>query len=82
MLYKDNTAKLLGLEDVFIKNVYEDESSRHIEIELPRRKHPCPCCGQRQIGFMTAVCRRSKTSQPLARMYIFWAVSYDPGESF
>lgn len=45
MLYKDNTAKLLGLEDVFIKNVYEDESSCHIEIELPRRKHPCPCCG-------------------------------------
>ena len=45
MLYEDNTAKLLGLEDVFIKNVYEDESSYHIEVELPRRKHPCPCCG-------------------------------------
>lgn len=45
MLYEDNTAKLLGLEDVIIKKVWEDESSRHIEIELPRRKHKCPCCG-------------------------------------
>ena len=42
---KDNTAKLLGLEDVIIKKVCEDESSHHIELELPRRKHSCPCCG-------------------------------------
>lgn len=45
MLYEDNTAKLLGLEDVTVKKIWEDESSRHIEIELPRRKHKCPCCG-------------------------------------
>ena len=44
MLYEDNTAKLLGLEDVIIKKVWEDESSRHVEIELPRCKHKCPCC--------------------------------------
>lgn len=45
MLYEDNTAKLLGLEDVIIKKVWEDESSHHIELELPRREHSCPCCG-------------------------------------
>ena len=45
MLYEDNTAKLLGLEDVIIKKVWEDESAHHIELELPRRKHICPCCG-------------------------------------
>ena len=45
MLYEDNTAKLLGLEDVIIKKVWEDESAHHIELELPRRKHNCPCCG-------------------------------------
>ena len=45
MLYEDNTAKLLGLEDVIIKKVREDESAHHIELELPRRKHSCPCCG-------------------------------------
>ena len=45
MLYEDNTAKLLGLEDITVKKIWEDESSRHIEIELPRRKHKCPCCG-------------------------------------
>ena len=39
MLYEDNTAKLLGLEDVIIKKVLEDESAHHIELELPRRKH-------------------------------------------
>lgn len=43
MLYIDNTAKVLGFEDVIVKNVWE-ESSLHIEIELPRRKHKCPEC--------------------------------------
>lgn len=42
---KDNTAKLLGLEDVIVKNTWEDEKYRHIEIELHRRIHKCPCCG-------------------------------------
>lgn len=41
---KDNTVKLLGLEDVIVKNIWDDEESRHIEIELPRRRHSCPCC--------------------------------------
>lgn len=41
---KDNTAKILGLEDVIVKNVWSDEKYRHIEIELPRRAHKCPCC--------------------------------------
>lgn len=45
MLYEDYTAKLLGLEDIIIKKVWEDESAHHIELELPRRKHNCPCCG-------------------------------------
>lgn len=44
---KDNTVKLLGLEDVITKNIWEDEKYRHIEIELPRRIHKCPCCGAR-----------------------------------
>ena len=41
---KDNTSKLLELEDVIIKNVYENERGCCIEIELPRRKHICPHC--------------------------------------
>ena len=41
---KDNTSKLLGLEDVIVKNVYENETGCCIEIELPRQKHICPCC--------------------------------------
>jgi len=42
---KDNTAKLLGLEDVIVKKVYEEGEERHIELELSRQVHKCPCCG-------------------------------------
>lgn len=45
MLYEDNTSKLMGMEEVIIKKVDEEEGCRHIYIELPRRKHKCPCCG-------------------------------------
>ena len=37
MLYEDNTAKLLGLEDVIVKKVWEEGAEKHIEIELSRR---------------------------------------------
>ena len=45
MLYEDNTSKPLGLEDVIIKNVWDEGQEKHIEIELPRRNHACPSCG-------------------------------------
>ena len=45
MLYEDNTAKLLGLEDVIVKNVWDEGQEKHIKIELPRRRHCCSCCG-------------------------------------
>lgn len=43
---KDNTTTLLGLKDVIVKNVEETSESIHIEIELPRHPHKCPCCGK------------------------------------
>lgn len=46
MLCKDNTSKLLGIEDVNVKKVWEQSNCRHISIELPRRKHRCPMCGR------------------------------------
>ena len=45
MLMTDYTAKLLNLEDVIITNVENISDQLHISIELPRRKHVCPCCG-------------------------------------
>lgn len=45
MHYEDNTAKLLGLEDVIVKKVWDEEQEKHIMIELPRRMHVCPWCG-------------------------------------
>ena len=45
MLNQDYTSKLLNLEDVIITNVENISDQLHISIELPRRKHICPCCG-------------------------------------
>lgn len=45
MLYEDNTAKLLGLKDVIVKKVWDEGQEKHIEIELQRCRHDCPCCG-------------------------------------
>ena len=45
MLNEDYTAKLLDLEDVNITKLENYESGVHIWIELPRKKHICPCCG-------------------------------------
>ena len=45
MLMKDYTAEFLNLEDVIITNVENISDQLHISIELPRRKHVCPCCG-------------------------------------
>ncbi len=46
MLCEDNTAKLLGLEDVIVNKVWEETEYRHIEIELPRGTQSCPRCGK------------------------------------
>ena len=45
MLMKDYTAEFLNLEDVIITNVENISDQLQISIELPRRKHVCPCCG-------------------------------------
>ena len=45
MLYDNNTAKILGLKDVIVKNVESDEKDVHISLELPRKDHICPVCG-------------------------------------
>ena len=42
---KDYTSEFLNLEDVIITNVENISDQLHISIELPRRKHVCPCCG-------------------------------------
>ena len=44
MLYDDNNAILLGLKDVIIKNIEENDTTIQIHLELKRRIHKCPCC--------------------------------------
>ena len=45
MLMTDYTAEFLNLEDVIITKVENISDQLYISIELPRRKHVCPCCG-------------------------------------
>ena len=45
MLMTNYTAEFLNLEDVIITNVENISNQLHVSIELPRRKHICPCCG-------------------------------------
>jgi len=47
MLNQDYTAKLLDLEDVIVRKVEKEENELHIDIELPRKEHICPECGDR-----------------------------------
>ena len=44
MLYDYYTQKLLGLEEVLIKKVFNNTKTLSIMIELPRKNHICPCC--------------------------------------
>ena len=38
--------KVLGLQGVEIKNIENTEKEIYIEVELKRRLHRCPACGQ------------------------------------
>ena len=45
MLYNYFTEKLIGLQDVIIKNVEEIENNiTQITVEMPLAEHTCPCC--------------------------------------
>ena len=46
MLYSYITKNLIGLQDVILKNVEQDENSIYIHIQMPRKEHICPCCGK------------------------------------
>ena len=46
MLNNDYTTALLDLEEAIVKKVEKCENEVHIHIELPRKPHKCPCCGE------------------------------------
>ncbi|MBO5757915.1 MAG: transposase [Clostridia bacterium] len=46
MLNSYYTEKLLGIQEVEIKNIQEKEECYEISIEQPRKKCICPCCGE------------------------------------
>lgn len=46
MLYSHITKNLIGLQDVILKNVEQNETSIYIYVQMPRKEHICPCCGK------------------------------------
>ena len=46
MLYENYTQDLLGLEDVNVTGVQQKDKCCNIFIEMPRKLHTCPSCGQ------------------------------------
>lgn len=46
MLRDNYTAELLGLKDVIIIDIKQDERRLDVFLMKPRRKHSCPACGQ------------------------------------
>lgn len=44
MLYHNFTEKLVGLQDIIVKNVYQNIKNTSILIELRKKQHFCPCC--------------------------------------
>ena len=47
MLYKDNITKRMGLEEAIAERVEETGTEHHIYLEMLRKEHPCPRCGER-----------------------------------
>ena len=45
MLYTYSTEKLIGLQDLIITNIEDNEKEIHIYGNLKRKTHKCPCCG-------------------------------------
>ena len=46
MLYNHYTEKLIGLQDIIVKNITKNEENIFITIELIKKPHICPNCGK------------------------------------
>lgn len=44
MPYSYFTEKLIGLQDLIVKNIEQNENSTTIYAQMPRKTHTCPCC--------------------------------------
>lgn len=44
MLYFNFTEKLIGLQGIIVKKVFDNEKTKSILIEMQKKPHKCPCC--------------------------------------
>lgn len=45
MLYNHFTEKLIGLQEIIVKNIYQNPKSISIMLEMKKSPKKCPCCG-------------------------------------
>ena len=45
MLYNHFTEKLIGLQGIIVKKVFDNDKSKSILVEMQKKPHSCPCCG-------------------------------------
>lgn len=45
MLYNHFTVKLIGLQEIIVKNIYQNPKSISIMLEMKKSPKKCPCCG-------------------------------------
>lgn len=46
MSHKDNIKELIGLQDIIVNKIEQNEKEIYIYLELERKTHKCPCCGE------------------------------------
>lgn len=46
MLYNHYTEKLIGLQDIIVKNINKNNGNIFITVELSKKPHVCPSCGK------------------------------------
>ena len=77
MLYTHYTEKLLGLQEAKITNIEEKEENLEISIELPQKKHSCPCCGEETDTECCGLKQFEKCAQTIRNWYSGIANSFD-----
>lgn len=70
MLYEDNTAKLLGLEEVIVKKCGMRGKKNTSRSSCRGGIMSAPAVERRQLGYTTTACRRSGISLHSERTYI------------
>lgn len=71
MLCSHFNEKLLGIQEVEVKNIEENQGKTTIEIELPRKECICPLCGRHTNKIHDYRCQRVKDIPAFGKKVVF-----------